>query len=501
MGFAFRPVLIAAAVAQVWLGFLSPAAAETISPAWIAARTARFELYTPTGAEQAVAALQKFEQVRSFFAQLAGSDAASDTRLRIIAFSSQSEYAPYRLNKGACAYYQRSGKRNYIVLSDLQPEHAGVALHEYTHFMLDRSGLKLPVWLNEGLADVYSSLEFHGSYVLLGAPLSSRLYTLKTRSWLRLSTLLGVTQNAPYYTEPEQMSIFYAQSWGLADMLMLGEGYSSKFCNFLSAVSSGTAADAAFELVYGRTLDQIDADLRAYVRRQNMPQRVFRISLDAHSEQPAIAPVSQSEIEIALASLLASSPRLSPSAQAKLAELTERHPDAPEIEESLGYMAMAQNRTTEARAHFAQAVKCGSSDADTLYYYARLEAAAGAPAAAVISLLERVLALAPGYDDARLELGFLAAQAHNFTLAVSALSEIKTVPSDRAYSFYYMLAYCHIQMNEIERAREYGERAGQYVQNPSDQRRLENLLLYISQQQHAGARRETGPVALASTGR
>src|SRR5579884_3211061 len=77
---------------------------------WIRLTTPHFEMYTTNGERQAAAALRQFEQVRYFFMQSSPSKSAPDGTVRIIAFRSEKEYKPYRLNGGSDAYYLRSRK-------------------------------------------------------------------------------------------------------------------------------------------------------------------------------------------------------------------------------------------------------------------------------------------------------------------------------------------------------------------------------------------------------
>lgn len=85
---------------------------------WIRVSTPDFEMYTTNGEKQATGALKVFEQVRYFFLQNSRTKSVPQTPVRIIAFHSEKEYKPYRLNEGAFAYYLRSRKVDYIVMQD-----------------------------------------------------------------------------------------------------------------------------------------------------------------------------------------------------------------------------------------------------------------------------------------------------------------------------------------------------------------------------------------------
>ena len=222
-----RKLLVAASIAVT---FVTPdiKAAEH----WIRLTTPHFEMYTTNSEKQGAAALQLFEQVRYFFLQSSNSKAAPSTPVRIIAFRSEQEYKPYRLNDSAFAYYLQSRKADYIVMQDISPEHYRAAVHEYTHLIIRHQNLTFPVWLNEGLADFYSSLEPRGEQAVVGRVLDDSLALLKNTRWLDLNVLFSVDQDSPCYNERAKASIFYSESWALTHMLSLGNDYRPDSRNF-----------------------------------------------------------------------------------------------------------------------------------------------------------------------------------------------------------------------------------------------------------------------------
>ena len=78
---------------------------------WIKASSAHFEMLTTASDKSARKVLQYFEQVRGFFERYAKSTQQSQTKVRIVVFQSEKEYAPYRINEYASAYYTGSRDR------------------------------------------------------------------------------------------------------------------------------------------------------------------------------------------------------------------------------------------------------------------------------------------------------------------------------------------------------------------------------------------------------
>lgn len=139
-----------AAFILLLISLFKPSAAA--SDPWIKLETPHFELYTTAGEKKGREAILYFEQVRTFFMEVTPSKRAPEFPVRIVAFRSENQYKPYRLSEAAFAYYMSGRTRDYIVLQDIASEHYPVAIHEYTHLIIEHAHLKLPIWLNEGWA-------------------------------------------------------------------------------------------------------------------------------------------------------------------------------------------------------------------------------------------------------------------------------------------------------------------------------------------------------------
>ena len=455
---------------------------------WIGLSTPHFRLYTTNDEKTAIDALRTFESAHYFFEKSGIFKSVPSSVVQIVAFRSEQEYRSHGVNPGACGYYQRTRRGDYIVMRDLEPDHHQIGVHEYTHFVFEHSGLVLPLWLNEGLADVYSSIAGREGHVVLGRAPLGRLYTLENQPLINLETLLDVGRNSPYYHQSQKMLLFYAESWALTHMLVLSPDYAAEFPKFVEAVSAGASARDSLARIYGKTLDQVTTDLKHYLSRRQLPTHVFDLDLQAAQVDPRPLVAPREQVDLALADLAASNPYAEADGAAALHSVSGRYPESPEAEELLGYLAMRRNRLDEARLHFQKAVERHSTTPDVIFYLAHLESAAGAPPDRVIGLLNRALALNPDYYDARLELGFVAAKAKKFDLATSALSAASQLATrdnphpEHAYVLSYTLAYCYAQLNQSDQALEYGEKAKRAARSGQDQEQTANLLRYIDRE-------------------
>ncbi len=446
------------------------------NPLWVKVSTSHFEMYTGENETTALQALHTFEDVRSFFLHNSKSNSAPEEPVRIFAFSSEGDYRPYRLNEGAFAYYVRSRERDYIVMQDIHPEHYHAAIHEYTHLVIEHAHMRLPLWLNEGLAEFFSSLEPHGQQTMVGRPLPERLWTLHNQGWMSWKLLFTVDRSSPYYNKADKMQMFYSQSWALTHMLELDDRYRVAFPGFLAKIANGMPTADALQSSFGKTVKQVDDDLRAYLEQYTLRARLFDFPLQKSDLQPEVMALTDLQVKVALATLLATSRPNTKEARDRLIALETANSGNPAIEESLGYLAWRENRLADAQQYFNRAIQSNSNDAQMIYQFAVLRKSAGASPQEVIRLLDRALALKPGLREALLLLGFTSVESRQFDSALSALRKIKTIEPDGAYDYFAALAFCYGNLIQPAAAKQHAERALNYAKNPTEKRQMEDLL-------------------------
>ena len=233
--------------------------AAAVAPQWTRVTTPNFELYTTAGEKAGRDAAVHFEQVRAFFAQASPVKPPGDFPLRIIAFATPDQYRSYTPNPRASAFFATGPGRDYIVMRDASPESYSIAVHEYVHFVIRHSGLRVPLWLSEGWADVYSSMRRVRDGMAVGdlVPVRMRALDSAKGAWFDYPTLTTVRPNSPIYNEGDRTGLFYAQSWALAHMLFLSPEYRDNFRKFLMAMHNGELASDAAQTAFGKSGQEV----------------------------------------------------------------------------------------------------------------------------------------------------------------------------------------------------------------------------------------------------
>jgi len=217
---------------------------------WLRLTTPHFELFTTAGERSGRAGILYFETVRQFFIDSGIAANLPPERLRIVAFRGDKEFRPYAPNEVATAFFTHCPGRDYIVLSQLGFLYYPTAVHEYTHFVFRQRSTKLPVWLNEGLAELFSTLRPEGKHVLVGDAIGSHLVRLNHNQLIDLETLFAAGAGSNLLNERSHAGLFYSESWALVHMLFTSPAYAPRFPTFWKAIASGGDSAAAVRQAY-----------------------------------------------------------------------------------------------------------------------------------------------------------------------------------------------------------------------------------------------------------
>jgi Flp pilus assembly protein TadD len=438
-------------------------------------------LLTTAGEKKGREAILYFEQVRSLFIKLSKSSPVPTLPVQIVAFRSEEEYAPYRINDSATAYYLSSQDRDYIVMRSIDRELYPVAIHEYTHLIVKHAGLSLPAWLDEGLADVYSTLKLSGKKVIVGQIYPGRYHLLQTGAWLDIETLIAVDHRSPLYNEKEKAGMFYAESWALTHMLYLSDEYWKKFSQLLSLIKADGSQAAVFQQVYRKSLSQVQADLGLYMRGTRFNAAFSDVTVEKPAEAPEIRPATAVESGVALADLLAGTQKRD-EAKAAYESLARANPKDPEMELALARLAWMNADRAEIKRHFARAIDLGTTNAKVYFDYAMMLQGQDGKDPEIEALLRKAVELKPDLTEAHYMLGFYASNAGRFGEAVAHLHEVKKLEKDQAFPYFRALAYAFYRLGQMEDARKSAESAMKFATAPKDVELAKEFLAYLTEE-------------------
>jgi len=440
---------------------------------WIRLQSPNFELYSSAGARSARDTLREFEQVRGFFIQAFGGPPAKAVPVRLAAFGSAREYEPYRINEFATAFYHQAAGRDYIVMSHGGADTFPIAVHEYVHLLVRHSELKLPPWLNEGLAELYSTLRPLGDKILVGDLIPGRHRALLEDKWVPLPVILAAGHDSPYYNEKNKAGSLYNEGWALTHMLYFRTEYRGKFGEFMRTVSGGTDSAAALQQVYGRTVVQIEKDLQAYLRGSSFQGALVSAKLEKTAAEIPTEPLDEFGASIVMTDLM-DRPGNGDAQRAALERLTQMDPKRPEPYRGLGYLAWRAGNHEQAVEHFGKAFERGDRDQGLLWDYGRLlERSHGETA---IRVLTELLALDSARMDVRLELAESQLRAKHPVAALATLGPVRTVkPADSA-RFFRIAVYANLNNGDPKDAAATAQHFREIAKTDDDRQEADRLI-------------------------
>ena len=443
------------------------------APNWVRIESPHFELFTNAGERSGRRTILYFEQARDFFLKTGNVGKVPSSLTRIILFRSPKEFEPYRPYKATSAFYRSGPKQDLIVMGSPGRQTRHTAVHEYVHLLVKHSGAELPVWLNEGLAEIFSTLEPQGKQVVFGKAARA----LGDRQWLPFKELISVDYKSPHFDERDRSKVFYAQSWALAHMLCLSNQYRERFSDFLKGVD-GNTSEEAFRRVYGKTLDQVENDFKRYVVQPRLTALVYKIRLSKPAEKPIVQPATATDVSLIKADLLVG-PNKRDQALVIYRDLARQNPGDWRIPEGLGYLAIYSRDGDSARRHFARAVELKATNPRLYYDFARLLKQADSEPEVIKKPLRKAIALKPDFDDAHRLLGSILLREGKAGMALARLMRVKNLSRQEAVDHYRKVAELYHRLGRKESARQAAALCRKYARSSEEVDSAEELMEWL----------------------
>jgi tetratricopeptide (TPR) repeat protein len=357
------------------------AAAFSAAPAkdrWIRLRSPHLSLVSNASDRATRDVARRLERFVDALSSLLDLQSPPDVPATVMVFRNDASFAPFRPRQNGrtldlSGYFQRADDENLIALSLDAPadEHPyRVIFHEYAHALTVRTAALWPLWLQEGMADFYSTFEADNRRVAIGQPIREHARLLREQSLLPLRTLFAVDRSSPLYLEGSQ-NIFYAESWVLVHYLMEGDNNRRRpqFARFIEHVSEGRPAGRAFADAFGTDLDALERDLRRYIADGRYVGVNITFDRPARNVEASIDLLSDADAEVLKGSLLMRVGR-GDEAEAYFVRANALDHDAARLEESRGFLALSRAQYADAIAHLTNAIEQDPRNDLAHYYYA-----------------------------------------------------------------------------------------------------------------------------------
>ncbi len=355
----------------------SPAAAK-----WLRLRSPHFVVIGDAGERELRQVAERVEGFREALRRaLPNATVATPVPTTIIVFGSDAAFTPFKpLVNGkpmerVGGFFQPGDDANHIVMSLESGERAyRIIFHEYTHALLSATVGSVPVWMNEGLAEVYSTFKDRdgGKAATIGIAPPEHVSDIRQGALLPLEQLMAVGRDSPIYNEGRRRGMFYAQSWALTHYLLFGnQARRDQFPKYLDLLERGTPIPDAFRQAFECEPRALEGELRTYARQFTM--NVLNLSFGESFKLAArlsAEPISEAEAHFYTAELLARSGRTD-DARARIERGLQAEPGSPRGLAAMGRLHLRDNRPEEGLPLLERAASLLPDDAAVAATFAR----------------------------------------------------------------------------------------------------------------------------------
>ncbi|MEP7123415.1 MAG: hypothetical protein ABJE95_20985 [Byssovorax sp.] len=336
--------------------------------AWNELTSRHFVLQTDLAASEAREVLSRFEGLRATLAQVLPPAPVEPTeRVEIVLFSRKKDYEELGSSaRSTRAYFTTQLAADLepqpvlVLQSELANEGVSTFLHELAHRFLRQRYADLPVWLNEGFAQFYSTLRVQEGTIRVGGRLRDLDFTELPYVWASwyedtyqvqipvmvapsVRELIDADTSAFYRgsredglsgEEAKKRSAYYGAAWKLVQLLMYGPdaGARTRFQAFLAALEHGARAKSAFHEAFGEAdLDRLEQLFHAYLTevRLDVGVKPYHVPVAAPPDREVV--MSDAEVHLLWARLRPWNQAMAAAVEQEIEEARLGDPSSPEI--------------------------------------------------------------------------------------------------------------------------------------------------------------------------
>lgn len=250
--------------------------------------------------------------------------------------------------------------------------------HEAVHWLLASKRHRLPAWLDEGLAEMYSTFSIRGNTCRLFEADIHNVVWLRSHGIASLDAVLAFEHGGLDFEDREKVRHLYAQAWAMTHYVLCGDQIrdgGERIIRYLEALQAGKPGPVAFEEGLGMSVDEMRRRLTRYVERGRYTILTVTFPRDELRTRFQAEPAEPVEVECALALALVAGRRNLDAAELRLRQARDRWPDSPLPYQGLAAAALARGDRRKAAGLYRAAAERGSQHAYAHFFPAADELA------------------------------------------------------------------------------------------------------------------------------
>ena len=281
------------AVGLIAIGTGAPIEARNPAP-WLQIESDRFVLFSNIDPNRLQRLAGGLERLHGVLTSLNPGRAHEAPPLHIFVFADNEDLEPYKPRSGAGAaslsgYFLAHPHLDFIAIDgDPTLDTAGLLAHEYLHAFVRHHLPHAPLWLNEGLAELYSTFAVEGQVAIVGRPVSQHVDWLHNHRLMSLDRFLDLDTGSQAYNDRDRQPAFYAQAWGLVHYLLTGsDELRDGLGEYLKRLADGHRSREAFSDALGASPTRIERGVRRHVAPVEIPVLTTTVDRTGKGRRPA----------------------------------------------------------------------------------------------------------------------------------------------------------------------------------------------------------------------
>ncbi|MGZ8832706.1 MAG: DUF1570 domain-containing protein [Thermoanaerobaculia bacterium] len=266
---------------------------------WVLARSSHFLTLSSAGERRTREVVGELETLLAVLRRIDPHFAAEGELTRMILFARARDAQPYfELIVGQRlpgAFVTNAEGVATILIDGSRSDSDRPFFHELVHNALTNSGTHLPLWLEEGIAEYYSSAEVTNQAVHVGRPIREHMVMMRSRPPMKLADLFAVERGS----DISLSSLFYGQSWSVVDWMMRADRVA--FFEFLDDVERGASSLDALQSHFHVDPGIIERNIQG---AQVRPAARSTLRVDENVEPALTQPLEYTDVIVELANFL-----------------------------------------------------------------------------------------------------------------------------------------------------------------------------------------------------
>jgi len=311
LGTARMPMLACLCGAGLQFALATPLRATIPSPvmnsSWALVQSPHFVVIGNVGRADAVEIARRLERLSETLALIDTTMlTSSPDPTWVYALDGEATFKHYALRdvESLSGYCITGEDRTRLVINARADDESGpqTLYHEYTHGYLHTNFPRLPLWVDEGLAQYYSTFVPGDRSAEIGHPVREAAAWCLNHALFGIDELFAVTGDSPQYRRGDARQTFYSESWALVSYLtQMSTAGARPFQSYMAKLRRGEDPARSFAQVYPREQwPQLMQGLKKFLEKGEYPYWRYTFTLPF---DPAAANVQSMERADVLASL------------------------------------------------------------------------------------------------------------------------------------------------------------------------------------------------------